>query len=51
MASGSTFEILEPKKIHPKLLFSLASLARLLGSLDPECRGNKADEGRRLKRG
>lgn len=30
MASGSTFEILEPKKIHPKLLFSLASLARLL---------------------
>ena len=51
MASGSTFEILEPKKIHPKLLFSLTSLARLLGSLDPECRGNKADEGYRLKRG
>lgn len=40
LASGFTFKILEPKKTHPKVLYSFTSMARLMGSLDP--RRNRA---------
>ena len=47
LASASTFKVLELKKTHPKLLYSLTSLARLMGVLGSCVQGRKAGEAQK----
>lgn len=50
LASGFTFKVLEPKKTHPKVLYSFTSTARLMGSLNLACNGARLVRVKRKNR-
>lgn len=47
LASGFTFKVLEPKKTHPKVLYSFTSMTKLMGVLGSWAQRSKAGESKK----